>query len=124
MGKEYFKNLVDEEQIQLIYCRKHITDEKAYINYTIICDVNSITEDIALLEKIVATMFVTKELFSKYNIDFSYTVKSSAELDREIEDDYENAKKVLLNAEVLHCKDNYYREVIENINTTNKSRRA
>ena len=124
MGKEYFKNLVDEEQIQLIYCRKHITYEKAYINYTIVCDVNSITEDIALLEKIVATMFVTKELFSKYNIDFSYTVKSSAELDREIESDYENTRNILKDAEVLHCKDNYYREIIESIHNTSKAKRA
>ena len=74
MKKEIFEGLIENEKVDLIYSTTRFAGEKMYINYTIICDIHSATEDVKLLETIVATMYVIKELLSKHKIAFSYTV--------------------------------------------------
>ena len=113
MGKELLQGLFYNEQIRLVYCKTHITDKKTYVNYTIICDVNSVTEDLSLLGKIAATMFIVRELLSKKNIAFGYTVKTSDELDRELNENYHKTINKLDNSEILHCKDEYYQKMID-----------
>ena len=124
MGKEMFENLAQEDQIKLIYCKSHITNEKVYINYTLICDVNSVTEDLPLLEKIAATMIVIRELLSKYRIDFSYTIKSSDEFDNEIRNNRRAIVNRLNDSEIMHCKDQYYQDIIDESKKHNTCKRA
>lgn len=120
MGKELFETLIQEDQVKLIYCKTNVTKDKTYINYTIICDVDSVADDLSLLNKISATMFVIKELLARYNIQFSYTVKTSDEFDREIANDRKKVALKLSNTEIMHCKEAYYQEIIDEMEYTKK----
>lgn len=113
MKKEMFDGLIENEKVDLIYSTTRFAGDKMYINYTIICDIHSATEDVKLLETIVATMYVIKELLFKYNIAFSYTVKTSEEFESEIIKNYSGVVKKLTDSEILYSKDNYYADIIE-----------
>ena len=122
MKKEIFEGLIENEKVDLIYSTTRFAGEKMYINYTIICDIHSATEDVKLLETIVATMYVIKELLSKHKIAFSYTVKTSEEFENEITKNYSVVVKRLIDSEILYSKDNYYADIIEE--TKQQSKRA
>ena len=82
MNKELFANLTELEEVKLIYETHIDKNNKKYINYTIICDVDNIVSKSSLLlcKRIVATMSVIQELFSRHNIMFSYTIKTATKI--------------------------------------------
>ena len=119
MDKELIANLTDEENIAAIYntTKYNKRANETYINYTIICDLDSVTEDLRLCRKIIATMEIIKELFSKYHVSFSYKIKTNNELDREVIDNRKKVTTELARSEILHCKDDYIAELIQESRT-------
>ena len=131
MNKELITNLIDEKNIELIYATTRVSKdkdnkEKVLINYTIVCDVLNIVNNIDLCKKIIATMEVIKELLSKYNIIFSYTIKTSNQFEEEMtnttSEDNENEKSSII--EVVHCKDEYFKALIDEKKAKKSNRRA
>jgi len=115
MEKELITNLTDEENIILIYSTTKYSKnaDKKYLNYTIVCDLDSVISNFNLCKKIIATMEIIKELVSKYNICFSYKIKTCNEFDREVSENHQKFTHELATAQILHCKDQYIDKLIE-----------
>ena len=122
MNNELIANLTNENEVELIYSTTRFNDDKMFINYTIICDVDNIVSEssIGLCKKIIATMEIIKELLSKYNIEFSYTIKTSHELDKNLEKNKTKTIEKLSKAEIIYCKNDYYQELIDEFNSYKK----
>ena len=126
MNKEIIANLAELDEIELIYETRKLKGDKIYLNYTIICDVDNIVSDISLMicKKIIATMAVIQELFSRKNITFSYTIKTSEEFEKEIYENKEKIAKKMANTEILYSKNTYLQDLMEENREYTKSNRA
>ena len=127
MNKEIIANLAELDEIELIYESRKLKNNKLYLNYTVICDINNIVSDdnLMLCKRIIATMSVMQELFAKHNIIFSYTIKTSDEFENSILNKNNNElDKKLKNIEILYSKNNYFQDLIEENKAYTKSKRA
>lgn len=126
MNKEIIANLAELDEIELIYETRKLKGDKIYLNYTIICDVDNIVSNNSLMicKKIIATMAVIQELFSRNNITFSYTIKTSEEFEREIYSNKDKIAKKPANTEILYSKNNYLQDLIEEKDEYVRSKRA
>ena len=126
MNKELFANLTELDEVKLIYETHIDKNNKKYINYTIICDVDNIVSKSSLLlcKRIVATMSVIQELFSRHNIMFSYTIKTATGFEQEFLNNKNKIAKKLAETEILYSKDNYFEDLMEECKKYTKSKRA
>ena len=113
MNKEIMNELTELKEVDLIYVNTSTANNKMFINYTIICDMNSVVENIDVCKKIIAVMEIAKTLIAKENIVFNYNIKTSNTLENEIK---RNNKGVIYNletAKVLYQKDYYFKDLLE-----------
>ena len=113
MNKEIMNELTKLKEIDLIYVTNKHTQDKLYITYNIICNMNSVTENLDICKKIIATMEIAKALVSSDKIILNYNIKTSNTLESEIINKKGNA---LNNAKVLYQKDYYFKDLIEEYN--------
>lgn len=103
--------LTRRKEIELIYYNIKESKGKQYINYTIICDVDSVIANIELLKEIVANMEIAKALYSKTNIIFNYNVKTSKAFEEDLLAKDTNTLEGLTNSNIIYsnneCLENY-----------------
>lgn len=115
MYNEIFNELSKLNKVELIFCNTKRKDTSMTMAYTIVIDGNNVLEDIGAYKKIIAIMEVIKELFTKRNINIIYDIKSSNFLEEEILNKNKNTINKLHDAEIIYSKDDYFEELIENI---------
>ena len=126
MNTELIANLTEIDEIELIYATSKVADNKTYLNYTIICDVDNIVSKNSLIicKRIIATMSVITELLTRRNIIFSYTIKTSEDFERTINENHKKLSQKLATSEILYSKDSYYLDLIEEAKEHTKTKRA
>ena len=82
MSEELINNIKSEEAVETIYSSIYRKDDKTYVNYIVVLDIENVVDNIELLKNIVANMEILKTLLSKGNVYFSYTVITAEELSR------------------------------------------
>lgn len=130
MSKELFtsnltslaKQLTNRKEIEFVYYNIKEIKGKTHINYTIICDVNSVTENIDLMREIVANMEITKALYSKTNIIFNYTLKTSRAFEEDLINNRQKSMKELSNSEIIYSNDEFLENHLKEYNEEKKSR--
>lgn len=116
MYNEIFNELTALDKVELIFSNTKRKETSIIISYTIIIDGNNVLEDINTYRKVIAIMEVVKTLFTKRNIDIVYNIKSSNYLEEEIINKNKSTINKLHEAEIIYSKDDYYEELIENVN--------
>ena len=77
-------------------------NNQTIITYNIICNVESVIEDIQTLKKIVALMEILKELVSNHGILFFYNIKTSDALDEDLINNNRRVIRDFNNSEILY----------------------
>ena len=116
MYNEIFNELTALDKVELIFSNTKRKETSIIISYTIIIDGNNVLEDINTYRKVIANMEIVKVLFTKRNIDIVYNIKSSNFLEEEIKNKNKSTINKLHEAEIIYSKDDYYEELIENVN--------
>ena len=116
MYNEIFNELTALDKVELIFSNTKRKETSIIISYTIIIDGNNVLEDINTYRKVIAIMEIVKTLFTKRNIDIVYNIKSSNFLEEEIKNKNKSTINKLHEAEIIYSKDDYYEELIENVN--------
>lgn len=114
--KHLLNGLTAEPKVELISVKKTILKEKNKVECLIVCNEDSVTTDLNLLKKIIATMEIIKELYSKYNIDFRYTLSTINLLESDNIDENKKIIKLLKNAEIYYLNNPEYLETINRMN--------
>ena len=130
MSKELFTSnltslanqLTKRKEIELIYYNIKKLKEKQYINYTIICDVDSVIANIELLKEIVANMEIAKALYSKTNIIFNYNIKTSKAFEEDLIAKDTNTIEGLTNSNIIYSNDEYLENYLIEYADKEKSR--
>ena len=130
MSKELFTSnltslanqLTKRKEIELIYYNIKKLKEKQYINYTIICDVDSVIANIELLKEIVANMEIAKSLYSKTNIIFNYNIKTSKAFEEDLIAKDTNTIEGLTNSNIIYSNDEYLENYLIEYADKEKSR--
>ena len=120
MNNEMMNELTSVKEIDLIYVNTKNTKDKMIINYTIVCDMNSVVENIDVCKKIVAVMEIAKTLVARDGILFNYNIKTSNSLEEDIINKSTNTLYNLETAKVLYQKDYYFKDLLEE--SKNKAR--
>jgi len=126
MNKEIIANLAELDEIELIYETRKLKNNKIYLNYTIVCDVDNIVSNtsLAMCKRIIATMSVIQELLVKHNVVFNYTIKTTNEFESNISNNKKELENRLKRIQVLYSKNNYFEDLVEEIKAYTKSKRA
>ena len=122
MHNDILNELSRIEKVELVYSNTKYVDKLKFISYKIIIDGDNILADINTCKKVIAIMEINKELLSSPNVKVFYEINSSNDLENCI---LRNNKKVieqLKKAEILYLKDDYYIELIENLNSKTNTR--
>lgn len=122
MHNDILNELSRIEKVELVYSNTKYVDKLKFISYKIIIDGDNILADINTCKKVIAIMEINKELLSSPNVKVFYEINSSNDLENCI---LRNNKKVieqLQKAEILYLKDDYYIELIENLNSKTNTR--
>ena len=130
MSKELFTSnltslanqLTKRKEIELIYYNIKELKEKQYINYTIICNVDSVIANIELLKEIVANMEIAKALYSKTNIIFNYNIKTSKAFEEDLIAKDTNTLEGLTNSNIVYSNDEYLENYLIEYADKEKSR--
>ena len=130
MSKELFTSnltslanqLTKRKEIELIYYNIKELKEKQYINYTIICNVDSVIANIELLKEIVANMEIAKALYSKTNIIFNYNIKTSKAFEEDLIGKDINTLEGLTNSNIVYSNDEYLENYLIEYADKEKSR--
>ena len=130
MSKELFtsnltslvKQLTRRKEIELIYYNIKELNGKQYINYTIICDVDSVVANIDLLKEIVANMEIAKTLYSKTNIIFNYNIKTSKAFEEDLLAKDTNTLEGLTNSNIIYSNNEYLENYLIEYADKEKSR--
>lgn len=113
MGNEIINELTNLDIVDLIYVNRTFKKGTDIVTYNIICNINSIVEDIDIFKRIVAIMEVLKELIGVHNIAFNYNIKTSNALEDDIANENKRVINDLNNASILYSKDDYFTDMIK-----------
>ncbi len=123
MIQELIEDLRNEDNISLMYSQTRYVEKtgKTHINYTIVCDTESVLSDYELCKKIIAKMEIVKTLLQKYPVVFGYKIKTINELDNEIKENKTKTINDLSRVNMIFSKDKYIDELIEENNTKKRA---
>ena len=116
------KQLTTRREVEFVYYNVQENKGKQQINYTIVCDVDNVIGNIDLLKEIVANMELTKALYSRTNVLFNYTIKTSRAFEEDLMNKREETIKELSTGEIIYSNDDYLESYINERNKSEKSR--
>ena len=108
MTKEIINELASYEEVELVYVNNGQKDNKTFITYNIVCNVDNVLENIEVFKRIVATMEILKELVSTHNIIFNYNVGTSNSLEQDILNKDRRVIKSFNNSTILYNRSGYF----------------
>ena len=62
--EQFIYELTTLEEVELVYVNKYLKKDKLLIEYNVVCNTGSVTENIDLYKKIIAIMEIKKTLIS------------------------------------------------------------
>ena len=107
MGKETINELASIEEVELIYIDKLQKGNNTIVTYNIVCDMNSVVENINVCKRIIAIMEVIKSLVINHNVTLNYNIKTSNALEEDIMSNNSVVKRINLE-NILYDRNNYF----------------
>ena len=106
-------NFNEIPEILLVYSNTKIHEGKERISYNVICNVESIVEDIETMKKIIAKLEILKQAYEMENKSFEYNLKSKNWLEKEIAKKDKSVIKKLANSIIVYSKGNAYNNIVK-----------
>ena len=116
------KQLTSRKEVDFIYYIANEVKGKQFINCNIICDIDSVVANEGLLKEIIANMEIAKALYSKTNITFNYTIKTTKSFEEDLIEDRNKILNELSNGNVIYSNDEYLEDYFIYTNRDEKSR--
>lgn len=112
MSREIINELANIDEVELIYINKLQKENNTIVTYNIVCDMNSVVENINVCKRIIAIMEVIKSLVINHNVTLNYNIKTSDALEEDIMNNNRIAKKINLE-NVLYDRNNYFKGLLQ-----------